>query len=210
MGSSLATALMLFASVTTASGVAPREVIQTAVARVIAALDGVEPDRSDRAERGALGNERSRAEIRRIAHDLFDFEEMSKRALSRHWVARTPAERAEFVSLFTDLLERSYISKVEAYAGEKIVYVGETVDGGVALVRSRVVTPRRRQDTALDYRLLLRDGRWRVYDVIVDGVSFVATYRSEFNRVIGASSYAALVDAMKGKRLQVKTVERRS
>ena len=208
MGSSLA-ALMLVASVVTAPATAPREIIQSAVTRVIAVLDGAEPDRSDRAERGVPNTERARSEIRRIANDLFDFDEMAKRTLSRHWAARSRAEQAEFVSLFTDLLERSYLGRIETYAGEKVAYVGETVDGEYALVRSKIVSPRRRQDTALNYRMVYRDGRWRVYDVLIDGVSFVSTYRSEFNRVIAGSSYRALVDALRNKRLQVKTVDRR-
>jgi phospholipid transport system substrate-binding protein len=202
-------ALMLVASVVTVPAT-PRDVIQTAVTRVVAVLDGAEPDRSDRAERGVPNTERARAEIRRIAADLFDFEDMAKRTLSRHWAGRTRAEQAEFVSLFTDLLERSYISKIEAYAGEKIVYVGETVDGEYAMVRSKIVSPRRRQDTVLNYRLALRDGRWRVYDVLVDGVSFVSTYRGEFNRFIAGSSYRGLVEALRAKRLQIKTVDRRN
>lgn len=208
MGSSFA-ALMLVASVVTAPATAPREIVQSAVTRVIAVLDGVEPDRSDRAERGVPNTDRARSEIRRIANDLFDFDEMAKRTLSRHWTARTRAEQAEFVSLFTDLLERSYIGRIEAYTGEKIAYVGETIDGNYAFVRSKITSPRRRQDTALDYRLAQRDGRWRVYDVLIDGVSFVSTYRSEFNRVIAGSSYRALVEALRNKRLQVKTIDRR-
>ncbi len=202
-------ALMLALSVATVP-TTPRDVVQLAVTRVVAVLEGAEPDRADRAERGVPGTERARAEIRRIANDLFDFDEMAKRTLSRHWAGRTRAEQTEFVSLFTDLLERSYIGKIEAYAGEKIVYVGETVDGEYAVVRSKIVSPRRRQDTTLGYRMILRDGRWRVYDVLVDGVSFVSTYRAEFNRVIAGSSYRALVDALRAKRLQVKTVDRRS
>lgn len=208
MGSSLA-ALMLFASVVTTPATSPREIVQAAVTRVIAILDGVEQDRSDRAEKGVPNTDRTRAEIRRIANELFDFDEMAKRTLSRHWSGRTRAEQAEFVTLFTDLLERSYIARIEAYAGEKIVYVGETIDGEYALVRTKIAAPRHKQDTSLNYRLVQRDGRWRVYDVLVDGVSFVSTYRSEFNRVIAGSSYRALVDALRNKRLQVKTVERR-
>jgi len=202
-------ALMLVASVVTVPAT-PRDVVQSAVTRVIAVLAGAEPDRADRAERGVPGTERARVEIRRIANELFDFDEMAKRTLSRHWAGRTRAEQTEFVSLFTDLLERSYIGRIEAYAGERIVYVGETVDGDYAVVRSKIASPRRHQDTAISYRMVLRDGRWRVYDVLVDGVSFVSTYRGEFNRVIAGSSYRALVDALRAKRLQVKTVDRRS
>src|SRR5439155_247108 len=83
---------------------------------------------------------------------------------------------------FTDLLERSYVGKIETYSGEKIVYTGEVVDGNYATVRSRIIT-RRRTDTALDYRMHEIDGRWKVYDVLIDGVSFVSTYRSEISAV---------------------------
>jgi phospholipid transport system substrate-binding protein len=76
-------------------------------------------------------------------------------------------------------------------------------------VRSKIVVPRQRRDTAVEYRLHVRNGRWKVYDVLIDGVSFVSTYRGEFNRVITASSYNGLVDALRSRRLQVKTVDRR-
>lgn len=209
MDRSIAAVLMLFATVTGSPATTPREIVQSAVARVMAIVNGTEADR-DRAERGegrVPGPERPRApELRRIAVELFDFDEMARRTLSRHWAGRTRAEQAEFVTLLVDLLERSYVGRIEAYAGEKITYVGESIDGGYALVRSKIVTPRRRQETAVDYRLHLRDRRWKVYDVLVDGVSLVSTYRSEFNRVITGSSYNALVDSLRNRRLQVKTV----
>jgi phospholipid transport system substrate-binding protein len=138
-----------------------------------------------------------------VAEELFDFEEVSRRALSVHWAARTPAERTEFVGLFTDLLERAYIGHIEAYAGEKIVYPAEKIDGDFAVVRSRIVPKRRTADarvteTGLEYRLHRKDGRWKVYDVLIDGVSFVSTYRSQFDRIIKVSSYSALADRLRG------------
>lgn len=209
MDRSIAAAMMLFTSLTGSPATTPREVVQSAVARVMAVLDGTEVDR-DRSERGegrVPVPQRSRAvELRRIAVDLFDFDEMARRTLSRHWARRTRAEQVEFVRLFTDLLERAYVDRIETYAGEKIVYPGESLDGGYAVVRSKILTARGRQDTAVDYRLHRRDGRWRVYDVLVDGVSFVSTYRGEFNRVITASSYNALVNALRNRRLPVRTV----
>ena len=213
MDKSIAAALMLFASIAGSPASTPKQVVQVAVDRVIAVLEGTEP-RRDRGEQGegrvVPENDRSRAELRRIAHDLFDFEEMARRTLARHWAPRTPAEQKEFVGLFTDLLERSYVGRIEAYAGEKIVYVGESIDVGYALVRSKVV-PRRpqRRETAVDYRLHRRDDRWKVYDVLVDGVSFVTTYRGEFDRTIRASAYRGLVDALRHRRLDVKTADRR-
>ena len=208
MEKSIAAALMLFATVTGSPATTPRQIVQSAVARVVALLDGTGADR-DRSERGEArvpGPERPReAELRRVAADLFDFDEMARRTLSRHWAGRTRSEQAEFVPLFVDLLERSYVGRIEAYAGEKITYVSESIDGGYALVRSKIVAPRGRTDTTVDYRLHRRDGRWKVYDVLIDGVSFVSTYRGQFNRVITASSYSALVDSLKNRRFQVKT-----
>ena len=213
MDKSIAAALMLFASFAGPPATTPRQVVQVAVDRVVAVLEGTVPVR-ERGEHGegrvaAPVDDRARLELRRIALDLFDFDEMARRTLSRHWAGRTRAEQAEFTRLFTDLLERSYVGRIETYTGEKIAYVGESVDGGYALVRSKIIPQRQRRETAVDYRLHRRDGRWKVYDVLVDGVSFVSTYRGEFNRVIRASSYGGLVEALRNRRLPVKTVDRR-
>ena len=196
MDKSIAAALMLFTSLAGSPATTPREVVQAAVDRVVAVLEG--------------GEARPRAELRKIAVELFDFDEMARRTLTRHWTGRTRAEQAEFVTLFTDLLERSYVGRIEGYTGEKIAYVGEAVDGGYAIVRSRIVSPRGRAETALDYRLHRRDGRWKVYDVVIDGVSFVSTYRGQFNRVISVSSYGALVESLRKGRVSIKTADRRS
>ena len=212
MDKSVAAALMLFTSLTGSPATSPREVVQAAVDRVVAVLEGSEAgrDRADRVEPRVPSEARPRAEIRKIAVELFDFDEMARRTLSRHWTGRTRAEQAEFVTLFTELLERSYVGRIEGYTGEKIAYVGETVDGAYAVVRSRIVPPRGRAETALDYRLHRREGRWKVYDVLIDGVSFVSTYRSQFNRVISASSYRALVETLRKGRTPIKTADRRS
>jgi len=203
MGKSLA-ALLLVAAATTSTA-SPRDVVQHAVARVIEVIDA--SGQASPHERGgvtaALSSLKRRAQIRTVAEELFDFEEVSRRALSVHWAARTPAERAEFVPLFTDLLERAYVGKIEGYAGEKIVYSAEKIDGDFAVVRSRIV-PRKRsvdgrvRETPLEYRMLRKGGRWKVYDVLIDGVSFVSTYRSQFDRIIQASSYQTLVDRLRG------------
>lgn len=183
----------------------PREVVQSAVSRVVAIL-GAEMPRPESERAGRRHDARRRAEIRRVALDLFDFDEVARRTLSRHWAGRSPAEQVEFVELFTDFLERSYIGKIEAYSGERIVYPGETVDGQHALVRSRIQAPK--GEIALDYRLSLRDGRWRVYDVLINGISFVATYRTEFNRIIQLSSWTELIERLRKKRGEVAVVGR--
>jgi phospholipid transport system substrate-binding protein len=137
-----------------------------------------------------------RTAVRKIAEDIFDFGETARRSLGRHWAARTQAEREEFVRLFGDLLERSYISKIELYGGEKIQYSADRIDGDHATVQSRLIT-KHGTEIPIEYRMLKRKDRWLVYDVVIEGVSLVANYRTQFNKIIQTSSYAELVKRMK-------------
>jgi phospholipid transport system substrate-binding protein len=138
-----------------------------------------------------------RAEIRKVAEDMFDFEEMSRRAVGPHWNARTPEERREFVPLFTELLERSYLGRIESGRGSKVIYAGDSVSGEEATVRTRIVTAQR--EIPVDYRMHRKDGRWLVYDLNIEGISLVNNYRSQFNNVIQSSGYTALVDRLRSK-----------
>jgi phospholipid transport system substrate-binding protein len=190
-------AWFLVAGAMASPATSPREVVQTAVGRVITTLQRADIDQGESTPTRRVALEQRRTDIRRIAAELFDFDEISRRALSRHWTARTPEEQVEFVRLFTDLLERSYIGRIESYAGEKIVYVNELIDGSYATVRSKVLAARRTADTPLDYRLHLVQGRWKVYDILIDNVSFVATYRSEFARILQREPYAELVERLR-------------
>ncbi len=139
-----------------------------------------------------------RAAVRRIADDIFDFGETAKRSLGRHWHARTQAEREEFIKLFGDLLERSYISKIELYGGEKIQYVNDRIDGDLAGVLSKLVT-KTGSEVPIEYRMLRKGERWLVYDIVIEGVSLVSNYRTQFNKIIQTSSYAELVRKMKSR-----------
>ncbi len=136
--------------------------------------------------------------IRKSISEVFDFEEMAKRALAAHWQKRTPNEKREFTALFADLLERSYIKKIESYSDEKIDYLSERIEGDSALVRSRITT-KRNLEIPIDYRLLKKNDKWMVYDVIIEGVSLVNNYRTQFNRVIRQQSYEDLVRRMQNK-----------
>lgn len=205
MGKALAAWIMVAGAVA-APAMGPRETVETSVIRVIHLTQDIEPVAKSESATPRRSMDK-RTEIRKIARDLFDFEEVTRRTLSRHWAARTQEERAEFVSLFTELLERSYTMRVEAYSGENITYIGEAIDANYATVRSRVVTDRRSELT-LDYRLHLRDGRWRVYDLQIDGVSFISTYRSQFDRIIQAESYSALLERMRKKSFEANVAER--
>ena len=200
MGKTLAAWIMMAGAVA-APSMGPRETVEPMVGRVVTLVQDIDAPKSE-----SLAADR-RTAIRKLARELFDFEEVTRRTLSRHWAARSADERAEFVALFTDLLERSYINRVEAYAGETITYSAEAIDAGYATVRSKILTDRR-NDITLDYRLHLREGRWRVYDLQIDGVSFVSTYRSQFDRIIQSESYAALLERMRKKSFEANVAER--
>jgi phospholipid transport system substrate-binding protein len=142
--------------------------------------------------------EARRAALRSAAEPVFDWREMASRTLATHWQARSEAERAEFTRLFTDLIERAYIAKVERYTGEPVKFVGERVEGSLAMVQTRLVAAKG-PEIPMDYRLIEKDGRWRVYDVVIEGVSLVANYRTQFDRVIRSSSYAELIKRLKDR-----------
>jgi phospholipid transport system substrate-binding protein len=147
----------------------------------------------------ALARQDRRAAIRKIAHDAFDVTETAKRVLARHWQARTPAEREEFTQLFADLLEGTYIARLDEYGGERIRYVGESVDGELATVRARIVT-KAGAEVPVESRVVRRGERWLIYDVLIENVSLIANYRSQFDRIIRTSSYEELVRRLKHKR----------
>lgn len=150
-----------------------------------------------------------RTAIRKVANDTFDFAEIAKRALARHWQGRTAQEREEFVMLFADLLERTYISKIELYGGERIQYGREQLDGDFAVVSTKIMT-KQGQEVAVDYRMLRQGDRWLVYDVVVEGVSLISNYRTQLNRIIQASSYGELVKKMRTKQEEFLEKEAKS
>ena len=190
-GLAVAAALvLLFASAEVRAG-QPTDQLRAQIDRVLKVLDDPELKRESKLKE-------RRVTVRKIANDIFDFGETAKRSLARHWPPRTPAERAEFVALFADLLERSYISKIEIYGGEKIVYVGETIEGDLATVRTKITT-RQETEIPVDYRMLTRGDRWLVYHVVIEGVRPIADYRVQVNKIITTSSYQELVKKMKTK-----------
>jgi phospholipid transport system substrate-binding protein len=146
-----------------------------------------------------------RAAVRKIANDIFDFSETARRSLGRHWQGRTQAERDEFVQLFSDLLERTYITKIETYGGEKIQYNGDTVEGEQAKVQTKLVTKGSGGEIPIEYRMHKVGDRWLVYDVVIEGVSLVANYRTQFNKIIQTSSFEELMNKMKNKQHELMT-----
>jgi len=152
----------------------------------------------DPALKGAAKEKERRALIRKAVDERFDWNEMARRSLARHWEGRTEDEKKEFVPLYADLVDRAYMSKVEGYSGEKVKYEGETVDGDYATVNVRIMT-QKGQEISVEYRLRKKGNDWLIYDVSIEGVSLVNNYRTQFNSIISQSSYASLVKQLKAK-----------
>ena len=139
-----------------------------------------------------------RLALSRVAEQAFDFPEIARRVLGRYWRERTAGEREEFTTLFRDLVERTYSSLLDRYGGEKVVYLDESVDGDFARVQTNVVTPRGTV-VRVAYSMLQHDGRWLIVDISVENVSYVVNYRSQFNEIIQASSFPALLKRLRAK-----------
>jgi phospholipid transport system substrate-binding protein len=192
--------LALVASLTLLAGAAhagiPTDQLRGATDRVLKILQDAElkqPAKKDA----------RRQQIRAVADEIFDWQETGKRALARHWQGRSASEREEFSTLFADLIERSYISKIEQYSGERVVYAGETVEGDQATVRTKLIT-KSNTEIPIDYRMRKEGDRWRAYDVVIEGVSLVSNYRTQFNKIIQQSGYGELVKKLKAKEEEVQ------
>jgi phospholipid transport system substrate-binding protein len=175
----------------------PTDQLKPAVDRVIKTLE-------DPGLKGEARTTERRKALRNVSNDIFGWTEMGKRALGRHWHKLGESERQEFVGLFRDLLERSYVSTLERYNGEKILYLGDAVDGDLATVRTKVIT-KQGKEVPINYRMLRQGDRWLAYDVVVENVSLVSNYRTQFDQIIQTSSYQELVNKMKSQEFAKKS-----
>ena len=136
--------------------------------------------------------------LKEVVNPLFDYEEMAKRALGSHWRRRSPAEQEEFVRLFRDFLERTYSDKVDFYEGQRVVFGRETIDQDFAQIESSFINAKG-EEFAVSYKLRRADGKWKIYDAVIENISIVNNYRSQFDRVIAKSSYEELKRLLKEK-----------
>jgi len=149
-------------------------------------------------EDSSLSLPEKRAAVRKLANEAFDTMETAQRVLGQHWQQRTPVEREEFARLFANLLEQTYISRIDEFGGEKLNYVSEQITGDKAVVRARIVTTKG-TEVPVESRLTLKGERWLTYDILIENLSLISNYRSQFDRVIRSSGYPELV-----KRLQAR------
>jgi phospholipid transport system substrate-binding protein len=191
--------LLLVQSVWVAAGVPGDQVRQTAD-KVLAIL-------KDPQLKGESKKNERRDKLREVIYQRFDFTEMARRSLGSEWRRRSAEEQKEFVKLFTGLLERAYLDNIESYNGEKFRYLKEQEDNNHAEVDTKIID-NKGQEFSVNYRLHKVNGDWKVYDVVIEDISLVNNYRSQFNRVLATSSYEELVNRMKGKTLSAPTRER--
>ena len=183
--------LLFMESVWAAAGVPGDQVRQTTDKLLAILKDPQLKGESKKSER--------RNKLKEVLYQRFDFTEMAKRSLGSEWRRRSPEEQQEFVKLFTALLERAYLDKIDSYNGEKFQYLKEREDdNNYAQVDIKIVD-NKGQEFSINYRLYNMNGDWKVYDVVIEDVSVINNYRSQFNRVLSTSSYEELVNRMKGK-----------
>ncbi len=172
---------------------APTEQIRASVDKVLVILKNPQLKSASRTQE-------RRDQLRQVISSRFDFAEMARRSLGSQWRRLTPKDQEEFVWLYSDLLERAYVGRIEAYDDEKFVYSREKLDGEFAEVNSRIVT-QRGDEYSLNYKLHFVNGDWKVYDVVIENISLVNNYRSQFNRILSNSSYEELIRRMKEKQV---------
>ncbi len=188
----VAIALCLVVSLTSSSAAAgtATEAVKSSLDQVVRVLEDKELKNPERAvER--------RRQLVKIIGDRFSYEEMSKRSLGPQWNKLDETQRQEFVDLFQQLLVRSYAGKIEGYSGERIQYLNERDEGDYAEVRTKLIS--RKGELPVDYRLLNKFGEWRVYDIVVDGISLASNYRGQFTKIIRSASYEDLVEKLRSK-----------
>jgi phospholipid transport system substrate-binding protein len=190
---SLTLTLILALMTGTAFAATPTDAVKSTVDQVIRLLSS--PALKDPSQKNRILQQ-----VRQVVDRRFDYEEMAKRSLP-NWNKLSASQRREFVTLFSELLATSYADKLAKYSGEKVSYVGDRVEGDLAEVKTMLL--RSNDRIPINYRLLNKS-QWMVYDVVIEGVSLVNNYRSQFARVIHESSYAELVH-----RLQAKVDEQR-
>ena len=175
------------------AAVSPIDVIKSGTEKALKIIQNHQP--------GNTPNLRNRrGEILDIVDKYFDFNEMAKRALGRPWKDQSPAKQQEFVKLFQNLLFNTYVDRVENYtsSNEKVVYQGQQIQGRYAIVRTTVMNYKN-SNISVDYRLNLENGQWKVYDVVIEGISLINNYRSQFSSILSRNSFDQLLQLLRKK-----------
>ncbi len=170
---------------------APTVAVENTVNRVLDVL-------KDPKLKGPSAKEAKAEKLRVIYKDMFDEMEFSRRTLTRNWNKFTPPQRKEFVDLFEQIMEKTYLDRILEYSNEKVVFYKETMAGNdKAEVQSKIVTASK--EVPIYYRMILKSGKWKVYDVVVENVSLVQNYRNQFNEILAGSTPEQLLQTLRDK-----------
>ncbi len=137
------------------------------------------------------------AALEKVIAKRFDYEEMGKRTLGRTWKKLNAAQQKEFVELFQKFLSNTYAGNVDGYSGERVEYIKDRHKGKFAEVQTKVISEK--SEARLDYRLLKNSNSWRVYDVVIEGVSLVKNFRGQFARIIKTTGFEGLLEKLRSK-----------
>jgi len=169
----------------------PMTTAEAAVKRVLDVL-------RDPKLKSPAAKEIKKQKLRVIYKDMFDEIEFSRRTLARNWNAFNPTQRAEFVKLFEQVLEKTYIDRILDYSNEKVDFYKETmISGDQAEIQTRIITPSK--EIPIFYRMILKNGKWKAYDVVVENVSLVQNYRTQFNDILSSSTPEQLLEILRKK-----------
>jgi phospholipid transport system substrate-binding protein len=183
--------LLLLASSPAASGASALETLKTNVNNVLSVL-------RDPTLKAPAARKIREEKVLAVAEPMFDELELSRRTMARHWQKLNPEQQKEFVTLFRKVLEKAYMDKILTYTNEQIAFDKEsTLAQDRAEVETRIITSS--TQIPITYRLILRDGTWKVYDVVIEGVSLVQNYRSQFNEILAKNSPKELLDILRKK-----------
>jgi len=147
-----------------------------------------------------------RRQLREVIEPSFDFTEMSRSALGFHWRSLSPQQRTEFTKLFTAFIEDAYLSKIQDYSGQQVVFLKETtLDPGYVQVETKIVQAGK-NPIPVNYLLEKRDSIWKIYDVTVDNISIINNYRNQFNRVLNQQGFDKLMADLRVKQQELATL----
>lgn len=176
----------------------PTEAMRTTISQALGVLQDQELKKPERTDERVT-------RLKQIADVRFDYGEMAKRSLGSQWDKLDERKRQEFVDLFTEFLTATYVEKMHSYSDEEVTFLKERLDGNYAEVKSIMVG--KKTEIPMDYRLVMKGGDWKVYDVVIDGISLAQNYRRQFAAILRSSSYEQFVQMLREKieQFNVKT-----
>ncbi len=168
------------------AGNTPTDDVRTSVDAMLEILKNEQLDKEDK-----------RAQMSTVINERFDFRAMSQRTLATNWKKTSNEEKQQFIALFSQLIESSYVGKIEAYTNEKVEYPGEKVKGRKAVVETLIITSS--ADVPVNYKVYQKGDQWLVYDVVIEGVSLISNYRSSYQEIMKKEGFDGLLAKMQAK-----------